>query len=102
MTVMQKFITAGMDTFLGMGIVFWILMLISIVIYLFKFLPCKKEDPESESMKMSDKKANEAKAAEISVIVSAAIATFNREAVQLRGEPNLDEYIVRTIRKRGK
>ncbi len=101
MTVMEILLTAGVDTMLGMGIVFLILMLISFVIYLFKFLPDKKiTDKTTEEM--SSKEERDLKSEEIMAVIGAAITAFSRERTKKQEVLDPDEYIVRTIRKRGK
>lgn len=89
MAVMEILESAGVDTLLGMGTVFLILMIISFVIYLFKFMPDKENSKNTGSE-------------EIMAVIGAAIAAFNRENANNQEDFNLDEYVVRTIRKRGK
>ncbi len=101
MTVMEILLTAGVDTMLGMGIVFLILMLISFVIYLFKFLPDKK-NTDKTTEEMSSKEERDLKSEEITAVIGAAITAFSRERTKKQEVLDPDEYIVRTIRKRGK
>lgn len=105
MTGIEMLIAAGTDTILGMGIVFLILMLISFVIYLFKFLSDKEKYAEPVSTRIcsadNDKVSSDIKN-DITVVISAAIAAFEKDNEKSENDLNPNEYIVRTVRKRGK
>ena len=94
---------AGMNTLLGMGTVFVVLIFISFLISLFKYLPGNK--PKKEEAKTSVDKAvdqisaNEAAQAEeddteLIAVISAAIAAYEGSAAGSNGG-----YVVRSIRR---
>lgn len=101
MAVMEILESAGVDTLLGMGTVFLILMIISFVIYLFKFMP-DKENSKNQAEETGREEEKNTGSEEIMAVIGAAIAAFNRENANNQEDFNPDEYVVRTIRKRGK
>ena len=92
-------VNAALNTLLGMGTVFIVLILISFIISLFKFLP-NGENKKVEEKKTSVDKAVEQISAneeenddtELIAVISAAIAAFE-------GSGSSDGYVVRSIRR---
>ena len=95
--------TAGLNTLLGMGTVFMVLILIMLLISCFKFIgnigqkPAKKEEPKQTSVDKAVEQiaANEEAQddTELIAVISAAIAAF--EGSNASG----DGYVVRSIRR---
>lgn len=100
----EKMIGAGFNTLLGMGTVFAVLILISILISLFKYIPMLEE---RSKMRKAGKNAVDATLAQIAIkeegelsddseivaAIAAAIAIYN-------GANGVDDFVVRSIRKK--
>ena len=114
MTIAEIFSKAGMNTLLGMGTVFVMLILISCIISLFRFIP---EPGASKKQKEKTAKASAANGAVpaavppgasqddgvlIAVITAAIAASKAAENSTASSEENEGEYIVRSIKRRGK
>ena len=93
---------AGMNTLIGMGTVFVVLILISLIISLFGLIPkltAKKKEPENvQPEKKSDVVAQISEKEELNddlelvAVISAAIAAYE-------GSGSTDGFVVRSIRK---
>ena len=101
---------AGLNTLLGMGTVFVVLIFISFVISLFKFLSIgkKKEKSVVSSIPVEENAPVQAVTAnvsnsddEIAAVISAAIAAYEAEMEGTGMEVPADGLFVRSIRKRG-
>jgi sodium pump decarboxylase gamma subunit len=97
---------AALNTLLGMGTVFVVLILISMIIYLFSFMPkieaaMKKKKEQTETVVVDQTIAQIIEKEELSddcelvAVISAAIAAYENE-----NGGSGDGYVVRTIRKR--
>lgn len=99
---------AGLNTVLGMGTVFCVLILIAFIISLFKFIPAiqaafSKKPQETQEVKTAEETAPTAAAAEteaaddaeLIAVISAAIAAAEAEA-----QVSTDGFFVRSIRRR--
>lgn len=101
---------AGLNTVLGMGTVFAVLILIAFIISLFKFIPAiqaafSKKPQETQEVKPAEEAAPAAPAAaveagvtddaELIAVISAAIAAAEAEA-----QVGTDGFFVRSIRRR--
>lgn len=110
MTVTDILAVAGMNTLLGMGTVFAVLIFISGVISLFRYLPDKK--PVSEGRAEGVPPAGGERAVlqeeedELAAVIAAAVAAYcaagGSESGKSGGEPAESQYIVRSIRRIGK
>ena len=111
MTITEILSKAGMNTLLGMGTVFVMLVLISCIISLFKFIPqpgaskkqkeeAAKTDAASSPATAADGKDDCALIAVITAAIAAAKAAENGGA----SFENVADgaYIVRSIKRRGK
>lgn len=103
--ILQK---AGLNTLLGMGTVFVVLILISVIISLLKYIPklqaafAKKEVPQTAAGPAAPKMAEETEAevveetmeddTELVAVIAAAIAAYEGT--------NTDGFVVRSIRRR--
>ena len=103
--IMEK---AGLNTILGMGTVFVILIFISILISLFKYIPALEEKFKNKGKAESTQEAAPAPAAvaapvveeasnddELAAVISAAIAAYEAEA-----GGSTDGFVVRSIKRR--
>ena len=111
MTITEILSKAGMNTLLGMGTVFVMLVLISCIISLFKFIPqpgasktqteeAAKTDAASSPATAADGKDDGALIAVITAAIAAAKAAENGGA-SFENEAD-GAYIVRSIKRRGK
>ncbi len=102
----QKMQKAGMNTLLGMGTVFIVLIIIMIVISCFNFIPkiqaaFAKDEPVATAMPAVPEKApvaeepEEADDDELCAVIAAAIAAYEGEE-----SVSPDGYVVRSIRRR--
>lgn len=101
-TTAQKLAKAGMNTLIGMGTVFVVLVFISFIISLFKYInkfqnKNKKElvkEPEKVSENVTDSESDEnlADDYELVAVISAAIAAYE-------GEASSNGLVVRSIRR---
>ncbi len=105
---------AGMNTLLGMGVVFFVLILMSFIIYLFKYVPVLQEkitgrkpiellEAEEQQKKSEEKK----KAAAAPVVESTPQAADDTElvavisaAIAASEGTSTDGFVVRSIRRR--
>lgn len=98
---------AGLNTVLGMGTVFSVLILIAFIIYLFKFIPGiqamfsgkAKEEPENvrpepETSVTAETMPETSDDGELIAVIAAAIAAAEAE------NGNADGFVVRSIRRR--
>lgn len=100
---------AGLNTLIGMGVVFVVLILISIIISLFAFIPriqssLSKKNREAARAEKSDavdntiaqiiEKEQQADDSELVAVIAAAIAASE-------GASGTDDFVVRSIRRRG-
>lgn len=94
---------AAMNTLLGMGSVFAVLILIMGIIYLFNFIPkiqaafAKKEEPQTPQAPVVtapavEEVAEEADDMELVAVIAAAIAAYE-------GQATTDGFVVRSIKK---
>ena len=101
--IMEK---AGLNTILGMGTVFVILIFISILISLFKYIPALEEKFKNKGKAESTQEAAPAAVAapvveeasnddELAAVISAAIAAYEAEA-----GGSTDGFVVRSIKRR--
>ena len=103
--IMEK---AGLNTILGMGTVFVILIFISILISLFKYIPALEEKFKNKGKAESTQEAAPAPAAvaapvveeasnddELAAVISAAIAAYEAEV-----GGSTDGFVVRSIKRR--
>lgn len=103
--IMEK---AGLNTILGMGTVFVILIFISILISLFKYIPALEEKFKNKGKAENTQEAAPAPAAvaapvveeasnddELAAVISAAIAAYEAEA-----GGSTDGFVVRSIKRR--
>ena len=93
---------AGMNTLIGMGTVFAVLILISLIIACFGFIPkiqdafAKKEAPKAPETPVSapvQAVESETDDTELVAVIAAAIAAYE-------GSTNTDGFVVRSIRRR--
>ena len=96
---------AALNTLLGMGTVFIVLIIIALVISLFKFLPGvntnkpakeKKEDAAPASAAETVKAAPAADDTEIQAVIAAAIAAYSEET----GQDSSGYYVRKIVRRR--
>ena len=102
MTIGEILAKAGIDTLLGMGTVFLMLMFISFVIYLFRFVNGEKKpkieaETEEAALEASELQGREDR---LAAVIAAAVAASLREDKESEKEIDPDEYIVRSIRRR--
>ncbi len=101
---------AGLNTVLGMGTVFVVLILIAFIISLFKYIPKlqaafakkpaqseKKEAPVSEALESTSAQEAVTDDTELIAVIAAAIAAAEAEA---KGTAATDGFVVRSIRRR--
>jgi len=98
----EKMEKAALNTLLGMGTVFVVLILISLIISLFSFIPkltAKKKEPQkAQAEKANDVVAQISEKEELSddlelvAVISAAVAAYE-------GSGSTDGFVVRSIRK---
>ena len=101
MGLKEILLKALMDTLLGMGTVFSILILISFIIYLFRvFFYNKKTDPASVTEAATA--VPDEDEGELIAVITAAISAFEKGAVPVGVTANLNgqEYVVRSIKRR--
>lgn len=90
--------TAAIDTALGMGTVFLILIFISICIWIMGVL-CREKKPASEAAAMagaSSAASDEGISPELVAVITAAVHQYIRDE---SGDSASDEYIVRNVRR---
>lgn len=102
MTIGEILAKAGIDTLLGMGTVFLMLMFISFVIYLFRFVNGEKKpeiqaETEAAALETPEPQGRED---QLAAVIAAAVAASLREDKETEKEIDPDEYIVRSIKRR--
>lgn len=112
MTITKILAKAGMNTVLGMGTVFFVLIFISGIISLFRYLPDKKKvAAESRSAAADSETAvsQEEDDEELIAVITAAVTAYcaadgigSGESGESGGESGESPYIVRSIRRIGK
>lgn len=94
----ERLANAGINTLIGMGSVFIVLILISLIIYCFKFIgkasdgQRSEKEPVNTSVKTPIEKNESGITPELISVIAAAIAAYEGT--------NEDDFIVRSIRKR--
>ncbi|MBQ1430441.1 MAG: OadG family protein [Firmicutes bacterium] len=104
MGLKEILIKALMDTLMGMGTVFSILILISLIIYLFKvfFYNNKKSQPEAPGPAVHEEPLKEDDG-ELIAVITAAIKAFESGALPVMDTPislGDQQYVVRSIKRR--
>ncbi len=103
MSLTEIFAKAGMNTLLGMGIVFLMLIVISCIISLFRFIP----EPEKKAVKnisagTAEPEKDGTEADVIIAVITAAIAAAKAEERKKAGGGTVqdtDTYIVRSVKR---
>lgn len=90
----ERLANAGINTLIGMGSVFIVLILISLIIYCFKFIGKASDGHKSEKdpVKTPIEKNDAGITPELISVIAAAIAAYEGT--------NEENFIVRSIRKR--
>ena len=100
-TLGEKMANAGLNTLMGMGVVFTVLILISLIIYGFKIFPYleqKKKKNENAIVSATDENVQEIPAVtatddlELVAVIAAAIAASTGTST--------DDFVVRSIKRR--
>ena len=99
-TLGEKMANAGLNTVMGMGVVFAVLILISLIIYAFKIFPYleqRKKAKKAEIIPETEKKVQEVQAVEqddleLVAVIAAAIAASTGTST--------DDFVVRSIKRR--
>ena len=98
---------AGMNTLLGMGTVFVVLILISLIISLFKYIPAMQERMKNKKSKKKDVTAGAEEAAKADMTEAADNVTDDEElvaviaaAIAAAEGTTTDGFVVRSIRRR--
>lgn len=100
-TLGEKMANAGLNTLMGMGVVFTVLILISLIIYCFKIFPYLEQKRQAKKTtapiaESSEEKENVPVAAqddlELVAVIAAAIATATGTST--------DDFVVRSIKRR--
>lgn len=102
-TMGETMMKAGQNTIMGMGIVFCVLILISLIIALFKFIPMLLSKPKKVETPVAAapvaapapvvETVDESDDLELVAVIAAAIAAYE-------GEQSTDGFVVRSIRRR--
>ena len=103
MSLGETLIKALMDTLMGMGTVFLILILISIIISLFKFIRKAEPAPLKEEVQTAGRTEDDSEDEIIAVIMAALKMARESEAASLNDaalEAGTGEYVVRSIKRR--
>ena len=94
---------AGLNTLMGMGVVFAVLIFLSFVIYLLKFIPGllegKKEEDETEENTPVPVPAPAAPAVQAVSADQELVAVITAAIAAAEGKTSTDGYVVRSIRK---
>ncbi len=99
-TLGEKMANAGLNTVMGMGVVFAVLILISLIIYAFKIFPYleqRKKAKKAEIIPEAEEKVQEVQVAEqddleLVAVIAAAIAATTGTST--------DDFVVRSIKRR--
>jgi sodium pump decarboxylase gamma subunit len=96
---------AGLNTLMGMGIVFLVLIFISIIIWLLKFVPALFEKPKEKSVIPESVPAPRPAAATNTAITddTELLAVITAAIMALRAEESSSgnsDFVVRSIRRR--
>ncbi|MBQ7703226.1 MAG: OadG family protein [Firmicutes bacterium] len=101
MDLKEILIKALMDTLMGMGTVFLILILISFIIYMFKVLFYNNKKPVPAQETPLNEAVPEEDDGELIAVITAAIAAFEAGAPCTAEIPvSGQQYVVRSIRRR--
>ena len=101
MGLKEILIKALMDTLMGMGTVFLILILISFIIYMFKVLFYNNKKPAPAPDVPADQAVPEEDDGELIAVITAAIAAFEAGRTgQAEATVPGQQYVVRSIRRR--
>ena len=96
MTIGMKFKKAGLNTVLGMGVVFVVLILLAFIIYLMKYIPKllgeQKVTPVSSESSVNENGVAYVDDLELVAVITAAIAAQEGKSA--------DGFVVRSIRRR--
>ena len=95
--IMEK---AGLNTILGMGTVFVILIFISILISLFKYIPALEEKFKNKGKAESTQEAAPAPAAVAAPVVEEAVISAAIAAYEAEAGGSTDGFVVRSIKRR--
>ena len=103
----EKMGKAGMNTLLGMGTVFVVLILISVIISLFKYIPAMQERMKNKKSKKKDVTAGTEETAQADITEAADNVTEDEElvaviaaAIAAAEGTTTDGFVVRSIRRR--
>lgn len=108
----EKMAKAGMNTLMGLGTVFTVLVLISLIIYCFRFISYfqkkKARGSSPDDVKAAEEKqplpawqnVQSADESEIVAAIAAAIAAANADANAFAAGASTDSFVVRSIRRR--
>ncbi len=99
MTITEILIKAGADTLLGMGTVFAMLILISLVIYLFKFIS-KEESPIDAEPKKEEVQTGKGENEQLIAVIMAAIEAFNKDKSDMGQDGGYIGYMVKSVKRR--
>lgn len=111
MTITEILAKAGMNTLLGMGTVFVMLVLISCIISLFKFIPqpgvSKKQKEETAKTTAASSSAPAVQDNDDGVLIAVITAAIAAAKAGENGGTSFENeangaYIVRSIKRRGK
>ena len=102
MDLKEILIKALMDTLMGMGTVFSILILISFIIYLFKVFFYNNKKPVPEAVLPAVHAESDEDDGELLAVITAAIKAFEAGNVPAQGTVSISDqqYVVRSIRRR--
>ena len=105
MTITEIFAKAGMNTLLGMGTVFVMLVLISCIISLFKYIPQPGTEAKAKQGQAApaEKPADQTESDVLIAVITAAIAAATAAESDADGDNGeTGAYIQRSIQRRGK
>ena len=108
MTIGEILSKAILNTCLGMGTVFFMLLFISCIIYMFKFIPDgadknPKQEAEMKNTSSNDKEASDKEASyddEIAVVIAAAIHAFEEDKKEILKNEGMRQFTARKFNKR--
>lgn len=101
LTLGEKMQNAGLNTLMGMGVVFTVLILISLVIYCFKIFPYleqKRKNKRTQKLSVTEEKVQEVQTVapqddlELVAVIAAAVAASTGTST--------DDFVVRSIKRR--
>lgn len=102
MSLGEILIKALMDTLMGMGTVFAILVLICFIISLFKFIPKDEPKPQAAANQAQIKEGSADEEDEIiAAIIAAVRMSLENERMSVSGEEAaIPEYVVKSVKRR--